>query len=588
MISNYFIRIKKKIDIYKISILIVFSFFIVVTGTYSVYTPAFMGHDEPSHYENIVDVLSGTKPIDYVSKQPLYYIINASILGLITHFTLDNNIQIHLLRIFSILCGLTTIFFVFQISKEVFYENKWLPIMTTGFVSFLPTFDWITSMVNSDVLVWTLSTISVYFLIKFSNDVKKTKFIILSAIFASLAISTKVHALVLIPVFLIMLIYFLISKQISIKFFSKILLIFVGVTIVVSIWEMLFRLIIHVDPIDFGFLGNLRDMVFNHTIDKPYPELNFNFSEFPQGFSRMTDVDFLYTRLFKFSFGGLTYPFIWAPRFYYYLALAISSISLLGLILFILKKINVSNLHFRKPHLLILFTVIILLVGTVYFFYLFSEVGIARYTYPAISAYGVFFTLGLYILIPKKKFQFLLIIPMVFLVILNFNLLLSLNGEYQTDLGFVPQNLTLFYKHDETSINDPLLDNVSWKNMTIVPGFGYVDLIDSKLTNDNPEIFIHNTKIITHIAGWGLFSQENTTVKYAYVFVDNVVQSKAYYGLLRPDIPKTYGLHVSSYSGWYADLDLRKLSLGCHNLSVRLASDLKYSEIKTGTRICVY
>ena len=67
---------QKNVNFYNISIFIIFSLYIVITGTYSAYTPAFVGHDESSHYENIHDIADGTKPINYVSKQPLYYVIN--------------------------------------------------------------------------------------------------------------------------------------------------------------------------------------------------------------------------------------------------------------------------------------------------------------------------------------------------------------------------------------------------------------------------------------------------------------------------------------------------------------------------------
>ena len=80
------------------------------------------------------------------------------------------------------------------------------------------------------------------------------------------------------------------------------------------------------------------------------------------------------------------------------------------------------------------------------------------------------------------------------------------------------------------------------------------------------------------IYGWAVLKNKNLSVESTYIFIDDKVHSKAVYGFLRKDL-ETYGLEERSFFGWQGIIDPKKISFGCHDVSIRVVSGNEYSEI---------
>lgn len=160
------------------------------------------------------------------------------------------------------------------------------------------------------------------------------------------------------------------------------------------------------------------------------------------------------------------------------------------------------------------------------------------------------------------------------------------NAKILQDLKLGPfadqNNLEIF------SQEVPLLEDDNWKNMTgDLEGFGVIDSIDVPLTGSDMKIYVNKSKILIPASGWGILGKENAQADSVYVFIDNKVHNKAYYGLLRKDIPKEYGEGERSFSGWSGVIDLRELSDECHNITIRLVKGNHYHEITTSYQMCL-
>ena len=144
----------------------------------------------------------------------------------------------------------------------------------------------------------------------------------------------------------------------------------------------------------------------------------------------------------------------------------------------------------------------------------------------------------------------------------------------------------------DTDSKDPLLKDSNWKNIAYDgEGYGSIDYIDSKLTNFKPltpQIYVNRATSPIDIGGWGTFAKKDIDVDSVYVFVDNQINTKAYYGYLHQDYT-IYGEKTkpSFFSGWGGVININKLSDGCHDISIRITHDKKYYEIATDSQICI-
>ena len=228
----------KDIPLKKICFLLILVTFVGFALTYSILTPTHEGPDEDAHYRYSIWLFNPELRPDLTTllynsvAQPLYYVVNSIFFNILDpddeyvgglHVTYEyprtdvNRFQhgpeeifpysdialtVHTLRLLSIAFGVITLIFVYKIAQLVFHNHNWLPLYTTAFVSLIPMFLSINAVLNSDVLLWTLSAIALFFLLKFVNEPNRIRFVILTAVFATLALSAKSNGLVFIPIFL--------------------------------------------------------------------------------------------------------------------------------------------------------------------------------------------------------------------------------------------------------------------------------------------------------------------------------------------------------------------------------------------------
>ena len=90
---------------------------------------------------------------------------------------------------------------------------------------------------------------------------------------------------------------------------------------------------------------------------------------------------------------------------------------------------------------------------------------------------------------------------------------------------------------------------------------------------------------LLQIYGWTIFENQKYEVESIYIIVDDEVHSKAVHGFLRKDLQK-YGLEERSFSGWQGIIDTKEISIGCHDISIRIVSGNEYSELNSEKQLC--
>lgn len=82
---------------------------------------------------------------------------------------------VHLLRFYSILLGLGTVYLVYRLTRLVIPGRPTLALAATAFVAFLPQFLYISAAVSNDNLIILLSTLMLWLLLRaFGNDLGQT------------------------------------------------------------------------------------------------------------------------------------------------------------------------------------------------------------------------------------------------------------------------------------------------------------------------------------------------------------------------------------------------------------------------------
>jgi hypothetical protein len=462
----------KKLETF--SMILIILTFVIFALAYSLLTPTFEGPDEDAHYRYSIWLFnpelrpSLTHAIYNHVAQPLYYIVNSVFFNLLDpndekvaglHVTYEypindkNRFQhgseeifpysdiaatVHTMRLLSIVFGVITLIFVYKISKVIFPTNNWLPLYTMAFVSLIPMFLSINAVLNSDVLVWTLSTITLFFLLKFIDQPKRIRFIVFISIFTTLAISTKANALVLIPIFVVVISYLFISKQIKIPNLIKNILIYGLVSVASISWLWVGRVMRNIDYQNASVAEILRTAFgLTNGFSSIAPPGILNPSTATSFlFSRIFDIEFLLSRFINTSFGGFWWQSIWIPHIYYFVIYVFLLFSGIGLIILLIKKKNIrTQINIQKNHLMVLSTSIFLSLGFIYLNFLHTNIGIARYYFPIISMLGIAIPLGWYVFVyNKKKLQFLMFAPLIFLIFLNIQVLIVMEEEQNINL----------------------------------------------------------------------------------------------------------------------------------------------------------
>jgi hypothetical protein len=428
-----------------IYVVILLSFFLT-SLFYSFYTPTFEGPDETFHYNTAIKASQNNYQfLEYdASRTPLYY----TVLGFFINFVDDprpttipgnptfstdttnknHNIHsneevfpfsgtakyVHIFRIFSIFCGVATLIFTFKIARIVFPKNIWFALFVISTTAFLPRFAWQNSVISDDVLVWLLATISIYYMLKFSNDFK-LKFLILTAIFVGLSIATKANGLLLYPVFFSLLIYLIMSKKITKESFLKHILIFQIISILSGAW-LAFKFIPFYMPFIENSIGGEKARQTIHSL--------MNFGSFKW-------------RFFDHNFEAFGWNVISIPQHFIEIAQALLIVSLVGLFLLIIKRTKIPKLSLKREHVVVLIATSFFLILGFLEFFLTAGRGSSRNYFPAISALSILYSLGLFAIFYQNKTKFLLLFFVLFLIFMNVVVFTVLDREFDHGAGTI-------------------------------------------------------------------------------------------------------------------------------------------------------
>jgi hypothetical protein len=450
-------------NFYKICFFMIIITFVIFSTLYSLYAPSFEGPDEQFHYGFTKDVYSGTlSEIDYVKQGPLYFSISAFFLNFIeppenieiktnSFFPRDANkfihsfeeqfpysgtaYAVHLLRLISIIGGVVTIIFTYKIAMLVFSQNRSLSLFTMAFVALIPKFVWINSVMNPDSFVYAFTTIAIFFLIKFVNNVSKTRFLILFSVFTGLALFTKANASILFVIVAVLFLYLLFSKQISTKsFFSKLTLIGI-ISVLSGSWFTFHRILLTIN-LDNLHYKSIFSLVTSTTESESKP---VNFFD---GLYHFTEIGMIHQRMFEMLWGWLGWHVIKTSNLYLMIGDAFVLLALTGLFLIFIKKVKWNHIKINSTHLVILFSGTGFMIFAMLTYFYNGGNGDIRYTFPAISLFGILFTLGISIFVNKKKLRYLLVLPIIILVFMNIHLLETMDDRY--DHGFKSFNIDPF------------------------------------------------------------------------------------------------------------------------------------------------
>jgi hypothetical protein len=227
---------------------------------------------------------------------PFYYLILMPVYGLLQN---QNSVLIiTIMRMVSVLMAAATLYFIFKTMQKLLPENRILQTAVTCAVAFMPTFSFISAMVNNDNLINLLSAILIYLLVEKSvSQDAGTKWSVKTGIVLALFAMTKMTALPLFFVVLTIRIIDLFKAKGSSKRKSVIYstLIIFAIPLAVAGWWYLRNYMM------FGtFFATLKDAVnidrkmitFFPKLLKYFPEIN------PAATMKIGLVDFFITKNF--------------------------------------------------------------------------------------------------------------------------------------------------------------------------------------------------------------------------------------------------------------------------------------------------
>lgn len=208
-----------------------------IVFTFSV--PPYMAPDEKAHMDYVqyisenktLPVQPGTFDLsrsDYEYYQPpLYYLTMSLFVTVGKSLNLGDNANVLLVRSISVLLWLVTITATWLIVKKLEFNSHFVDLFIVAFVSFLPSYMFISSMINNDNLITCLA--SVLFLTVVQSIKNLTiKDVVLMGVFSGLVFLTKyTGVMVLAFVAVFMLLHNLRRENSSPCFRSVILVVFV-------------------------------------------------------------------------------------------------------------------------------------------------------------------------------------------------------------------------------------------------------------------------------------------------------------------------------------------------------------------------
>ena len=182
---------------------------VIITGVIcriaiACFNPTFNAPDEQAHFKYVKYIYEErtfpvqTSKMDAFTNDweyyqpPVYYILLAPVYGIATRFSGESHITIVVFRFGSIALWLINIFLALKILNHLGVQDLLLRIFTMGMVCLLPTYTFLSSSINNDNLLITLS--GLIFLLTVRNQSFRNSLLI--GVLCGVALLTKATALI--------------------------------------------------------------------------------------------------------------------------------------------------------------------------------------------------------------------------------------------------------------------------------------------------------------------------------------------------------------------------------------------------------
>jgi len=218
---------------------------IVIASLFRIYislvTPIWQIPDEIAHYA-FVEYFAKNNNIPvmipaYVEyfQPPVYYVLQ----GIILKPFLSSSIimQVHVLRLLSIVFGVLTVFMTYKIAKLLFPKNESLILISTSFVAFLPSFMNMNAGITNDNMSNFMAALIIFMMLKIIYSKTSYKYYAFMGVVCGIALLTRIN---LIPFVAATIVVFFFKakegKKFNIKKFIKICTIVYGIAFIISSW----------------------------------------------------------------------------------------------------------------------------------------------------------------------------------------------------------------------------------------------------------------------------------------------------------------------------------------------------------------
>ena len=171
-------------------------------------------------------------------QSPLYYIISAFLYVPLSHL-FDSSTSILLLRIIPLLCGILQVEIGYRTARYVFPQRQDLQVWGTIIAGLLPMNLYISQVVGNEPLAGLLSASAVvigFHILTAESGVIPEKYFILLGTALGLALLTKVTAILLIPLSIILIIYAMHKRQNSRKYIITRIILVSGIIVAIAGW----------------------------------------------------------------------------------------------------------------------------------------------------------------------------------------------------------------------------------------------------------------------------------------------------------------------------------------------------------------
>ncbi len=217
----------------RIGIILVLGLFAILAAVYSIVIPLGEAPDEVSHF-GYIEWIAAPRPlppdqgtaVGEAHQPPLYYVFGALSTFWIARGDLpvianpdfaltdsqtpnlflhtrreafpyhDEWLAWHIVRLLSVVMGIVTVWATGRRALILFQGDSWLALGTAAFVAFLPSFTYISGMVNNDNLVVTLSSLCLFLTLRIAQQPSRRCEAVLLGLLLGLALLTKLNGLV--------------------------------------------------------------------------------------------------------------------------------------------------------------------------------------------------------------------------------------------------------------------------------------------------------------------------------------------------------------------------------------------------------